>query len=310
MSTETKIEWTARRHPTTGQVFLGGTVNFWIGCTPIDPACAGCYAWAQDNIRNWTPQGWGKGKPRHPGKTAVETALALNRKAAREGLRLAVFTNSLADFFDEEVPDSWRDAALETVLECENLDWLILTKRAANMHSYLTRHRAWQHRPPANVWLGVTAATQKGADERIPLLMATPAVRRFLSMEPLLEAVDISRWVPGVDWVIVGGESESASHPHKARPMHADWVHAIQAECWRGDVPFFFKQWGEWAPAYELDHDPQAQAMCVLGKVTRNDFPTGEAGRRTVFKVGKRVAGRKLDGLIHDATPKILALAQ
>jgi protein gp37 len=336
---ETKIEWTSRRHPLTGEKLPGYTYNKWIGCTKVSPACKLCYAESVDERRfsktlGGTPEApqihWGPGAPRHQTKTFREP-LKWNREAARAGIALAVFCSSLSDWADEEVPDSWRDDLFALVLQCPNLDWLFLTKRTAKARAYFADKAV-----PANVMMGATMETQKCFDERIGDLLAIDAPRgHFASMEPLLGPVDISAgladplahvggtftagpngatWKPdecgchaggrALRWVIVGGESNLADKS-KSRPMHPDHVLAVATQCWAAQVPFFFKQWGDWCPAYELDQNPQAQAMCAMGKVPRHEFPTGEAGRRFSFNVGKAIAGRHFEGKLWDQTPPV-----
>jgi protein gp37 len=122
-------------------------------------------------------------------------------------------------------------------------------------------------KPPHNVWIGTTVEDQKRADERIPDLIEIPAVKRFLSCEPLLEPLDLSYWLtesltPQIDWVICGGESGP-----DARPMHPDWARRLRDQCVSVGVPFFFKQWGAWLHA-----------------------------DGTMNRVGKKSAGRLLDG--------------
>lgn len=323
MSTETAIEWTHRRHPATGVIHPGGTANYWIGCTPCDEACALCYAWGLDDQRfsktlgEATPANpiphFGKGRPRWQVQGVHATMRKLDRMAVKAGIPLAAFTNSLADFFDEEVPDAWREDAMETIIACRNVDTMILTKRAAKMREWMDDYLM---SPLPNVWLGVTAATKKGVIDRVPFLRKTQAAKRFISAEPLLEdiAPELNHELAqgGIDLVIVGGESEDfRNHPGRkkgARPMAPDWVLAIQQICWLHNVPFFFKQWGAWAPAYELDHDPQAQAMCLTGNVGKHVFDFGEAGRRSVYRVGKHRAGCRLDGKIFHEMPKLRSI--
>lgn len=321
MSQITAIEWTWRKHPTTGEIHKGGTANYWIGCTPCDDACELCYAWGQDHrifsktLGGATPANpiphFGHGLPRVKVQGVHDTMRALDRKAARVGIPLAAFTNSLSDFFDTEVPDQWRDDAMDTILTCRNVDTMILTKRASKMRDYMT---ACSWPVPEQVWLGVTAATKKGVRARVNVLRGTPAAVRFISAEPLLEdiAPELNHELAqgGIHLVIVGGESEDPRHPtgRKARPMHPDWARAIQEVCWLHGVPFFFKQWGEWAPAYELDHNPQAQAMCLTGKVEPFVFPFGEGGRGTLYKVGKHIAGCMFDGKVFHEMPKLRTL--
>jgi len=174
-----------------------------------------------------------------------------------------VFVNSMSDLFHDDVPAGFIADVFTIMEQAAQHTFQVLTKRPERM---LELHLKW----PPNVWAGVSVENQQAADERIPLLLQTPAAVRFLSCEPLLEPVDLvgvrfdrhtrmnvlsGRGIttrPGVipqsipnafceriDWVIVGGESGPG-----ARPMHPDWVRSIRDECEIAGVPFFFKQWG------------------------------------------------------------------
>lgn len=201
----------------TGIEWCDATVNFWIGCTKVSAACDHCYAEAMASRFGLAK--WGHGEKRVRTKGAIATAFRLDRKAQRLGRRLKVFSNSMSDFFDAEVDDSWRDEAMAAMALCGHLDWLILTKRPKVMLSYCSsrfsgefntyisdamadlshpysedHHQATIDRtdlgkPLPNVWLGVTAENQDMADLRIPELLRTPAAKRFLSCEPLLGAI-------------------------------------------------------------------------------------------------------------------------
>jgi protein gp37 len=169
--------------------------------------------------------------------------------------------------------------------------------------------------PLPNVWLGVSVEDQQRADERIPDLLGTPAAVRFLSCEPLLGPVDLGEWlicpnardglsmdmstgqyeccsscdwtglIGDISWVIAGGESGPG-----ARPMHPDWARGLRNQCTAAGVSFFFKQWGEWGPIKTTGHgDPRYPA----------DPPVGERMER----LGKKAAGRLLDGVQHDGMP-------
>lgn len=160
-----------------------------------------------------------------------------------------------------------------------------------------------------NVWIGTSVENQETADERIPKLLACPAAVRFLSIEPLLGPVDLSPWTDFIDWVIVGGESGP-----KARPMHPDWARSIRDECRAAKVPFFFKQWGEWQDG-SAGGAPQA-AVLTNGRYafpwTRESAAAIDRDLRgkwgafhptAMTKVGKKAAGRLLDGVEHNAFP-------
>jgi protein gp37 len=218
--------------------------------------------------------------------------------------------------------------------------------------------------PLDNVWLGVSVEDQTRADERIPDLLDTPAAVRFLSCEPLLGPVDLTdltlrvrpeeepsglagldaltgvHWDahdtivgiygnpdPRIDWVIAGGESGPG-----ARPMHPDWARSLRDQCADADVPFHFKQWGNWAPVCEMDeqllediyhpapkHSAEASRRCKVDQCVlhadgtrfngkqmyeREAFWQGK-GAMTMFEVGKKRAGRLLDGVEHNGMPEV-----
>lgn len=188
----TKIEWADH------------TINFWWGCTKVSAGCANCYAEGLD--KRWHGgEHWGKGAPRRPRlEAARKEALALNRKAEREGRQYRIFANSMNDWLDPEVPIQWLAEMLETIRITPNLTWMLLTKRPE-----LWLHRmkeliktcefsdnGWlknwiRHTPPSNVWIGASVENQAAADERIPHLLKIPSKVRFLSCEPLLGAVSL-----------------------------------------------------------------------------------------------------------------------
>lgn len=152
--------------------------------------------------------------------------------------------------------------------------------------------QTWQ--PLPNVWLGVSVEDQQRANERIPHLLATPAAIRFISAEPLLGAltifdldgpIDLPDGAPSpLHWVITGGESGPG-----ARPMRPDWARSLRDQCAAAGVPFFFKQWGEWAPQ-------TAEQLSQLKPSTERRNLCGEASRSFVYRIGKKAAGNTLDG--------------
>jgi protein gp37 len=179
----------------------------------------------------------------------------------------------MADVFEPRRElDTWRVRLWNLMEATPELDWLLLTKRPEHIAGKVPWERNW----PQNVWLGTTTENQLWADRRIPELLKHPAAVRFLSCEPLLGPIDLSKWTrsPGrIDWVIAGGESG-----HKARPMQPDWIRALRDECTGAGVAFHFKQWGQWRPE--------------------------EGGGRISFvRVGKRSSGRDLDGRTWDELP-------
>ena len=184
--------------------------------------------------------------------------------------------------------------------------------------------------PLPNVWLGVSVEDQKAADLRIPALLETPAAVRFLSCEPLLGPIDLNGtaigwWANfpdepydgsaggGIGWVIVGGESGP-----DARPMHPDWGRSLRDQCADAGVPFFFKQRGEWTwnepGQFTMPTKPHSDRVAVmhpagmLALTKGNPFNPFERGHpdwaTRIGRVGKRAAGRALDGRTHDDYPK------
>jgi protein gp37 len=347
MSANSKIEWTDH------------TFNPWIGCTKIDPGCAHCYADAQDKFRHWTPEGWGKGKPRRRTSAANwNEPLKWNREAEKQAAsvkrwneyytdhpplpiaRPRVFCASLADWLDDDgVPTEWRVNLLETIHATPNLDWQLLTKRPENWKQLLTdafqfacdhgdpKNKrqmefcdwigGWVHAhvAPANVWVGASVCDPDGRD-RIRELQDIPAKVRFLSCEPLLGKLHIAEELdeelqchprPTIDWVISGGESGP-----KARLMHPNWARYLRDQCTTAGVPFFFKQWGDWLPGEEHYQGPEWKFQDG-GTIDSHWFPDFNDNPRgwcvdhesaTVWKrVGKKVAGRLLDGRTWDEFP-------
>jgi protein gp37 len=179
------------------------------------------------------------------------------------------------------------------------------------------------HWPLPNVWLGVSVEDQTRADERIPDLLATPAAVRWISAEPLLGMVDMrwamshpldiaagflkrGRFSPGletlrpIDWVVGGGESGPGS-----RPMHPAWIRSIRDHCQGTGTQFLFKQWGAWRPseACPIDCKAHAATFDTSNNVWRTSSDGGWIGDQSMCHVGKKAAGRVLDGVTHDGYP-------
>lgn len=171
-----------------------------------------------------------------------------------------------------------------------------------------------------NIWLGVSAERQKEADERIPDLLATPAAVRFVSAEPLLGPINIgfshcpkhdfaSGFCIGLcrdrrklDWIIVGGESGRA-----ARPMHPEWVRSIRDQCAAAGTAFFFKQWGAWAHSEQTPVPVPGPSLFDADGSPAGDgwhfWTEGDRGSNASIRVGKKLAGRLLDGVEHSGFP-------
>ena len=318
MTENSKIEWTDH------------TFNPWEGCLKVSPGCDHCYAETR-NARFGGGQAvnWGPGAPRR--RTSPATWAMPHRWNAQadafmtqHGRRQRVFCASLADVFDNAVDPQWRADLFALIRDTPNLDWLLLTKRIGNVPAMVAIIPGWL---PDNVWLGATITNQSEADRDIPKLLAVPARVRFLSMEPLLGPVDLERPRPGRDldqgggskicqpwliqsgihWVIVGGESGPG-----ARPMSIQWARELRDQCVNAGVPFLFKQWGEWAPAGSYPSEAPGKFAFGDYKHERERFVRTEHypraftafGARCILeRVGKKAAGRQLDGRTWDETP-------
>ncbi len=254
------------------------TFNPWWGCTRVSPGCQHCYAEAF--AKRVGKQVWGVTAPRRFfGEKHWNDPVRWNAAAVAAGERRRVFCASMADVFEGGRPDlaEPRRRLWRLIAATPGLDWLVLTKRPQNILATLREDleavahagsfdvegdgpewlAAWlKGTPPANVWVGTTVEDQARARERVDHLVAVPAVVRFLSMEPLLEAVTVRAWLgappisgpgsdrawteaPGVDWVIVGGESGPG-----ARPFNVEWARAIRDEVQPAGARFFMKQIG------------------------------------------------------------------
>ena len=320
----TKIEWTDE------------TWNPVTGCSKVSQGCKNCYAerlapkvFAGQVVEvDTTP-------PKHPEMKAS----AFRPRAFTDVLchpeRLdaplhwkkprRIFVNSMSDLFHEDVPDKFIDDCFRIMVQAPQHQFQILTKRPARMLSFYqsqsphrtltteTKHIIYSF-PLDNVWLGVSVEDQATADERIPLLLATPAAVRFISYEPALGPIDL--YIPHamaatdprntnehatvLDWVIAGGESGP-----NARPSHPDWFRAIRDQCAAAGVPFFFKQWGEWAPETVISSVGAAsRALYVERDGSTRPAAFGTRGNAvTIQRNGKRAAGRLLDGKVHDEYP-------
>jgi len=228
MGENTKIPWAHH------------TFNGWIGCTRVAPECDHCYAESMAKFRGWAK--WGAGEPRK--RTTEENwkkPLRWNREAEQQRTRYRVFSSSLSDVFDVEVPTEWRSDLFDLIRRTPNLDWLMLTKRPAQMRDYLNNLPG---APWPNIWALVSAGTQKSAEAFVPILLETKAVVRGVSCEPILERVDFSKWMkagesrePRLNWIIAGDESG-----HHSRASDPDWYRRLRADCQSGDVAFFLKQ--------------------------------------------------------------------
>lgn len=242
---DTTISWTNK------------TWNPVVGCSHVSDGCRNCYAermyrrfhkgalpWTVENAGANVHCIWDRlSQPSHWRKPSM------------------VFVNSMSDLFHEQVPDSFISAVWNKMRENDRHTFQVLTKRPERMLEWVGYWYPHGSTSPPNIWLGVSVENQRAADERIPLLLQTPAAVRFLSCEPLLGPIDLrnlclehnyfldaltgkedanvgpaKEW-ECIDWVICGGESGPGY-----RPMGLDWARSIRDQCIAADVPFFFKQ--------------------------------------------------------------------
>ena len=271
MGQHSAIEWTDH------------TFNPWWGCVRVSPGCTNCYAeaWAKRYGHNI----WGVNSPRRFfSDNHWRQPVLWNKQAASTGQRARVFCASMADVFEDyQILDEHRDRLWTLIEQTPHLDWLLLTKRPENINRLSPWKRVW----PDNVWAMVTVEEQQFAEKRIPILIQVPSVVRGLSVEPMLGPVNLRPWLNQVQWVIVGGESGAG-----ARPMDPQWVRQIRDQCEEFDVPFFFKQWGNWVPA---NPDQTTELQLELGGIRREAPP--------MKRVRKKEGGRILDGLSWQQIP-------
>lgn len=218
------------------------TFNPWVGCTKVGPGCDHCYAEAWDRRfpadglhwgpgvlrRRTTPQNWNKVRK-------------WQREAVASGTRPRVFCASLADVFDNEVPDEWRGDLWELIAKTPNLDWILVTKRVGNV-----RKMGPDGGFPSNVILLATIVDQDEADRDMPKLAGaklTGAVQHIgVSYEPAIGPVDWLPWISDLDWLIVGGES--AQGGATARDFPVNWAYRAIYDAAGTGCAVFVKQIG------------------------------------------------------------------
>lgn len=316
MADGTKIEWS--QHPVSGK---GATWQPVTGCSIDTPGCINCYAMrlAGTRLRN------------HPSRAGLTRAtkngpawtgeVRFNKEWLTQPLHWrdprGVFVCAHGDLFHENVPDEWIDQVMAVMALCPQHIFYVLTKRSARMRDYFSRwferiatseltleHPSgtrrlgdffdWHMMPAVlpNVWLGVSAEDQRRYDDRKEHLRATPAAVHFFSFEPLLGPI-VGDYFG--EWVIVGGESGK-----NARPMHPKWARDLRDQCAAAGVPFFFKQWG----AYTHETRPGTEVVLPhLAPTERAMWGDGRINHIIAKRVGKKAAGRLLDGHEHSEWP-------
>lgn len=333
----TKIEWTDE------------TWNPVTGCTKVSDGCKHCYA-----ERTWKRLSANPATAYYGRKfTDVQCHPEKLDQPLRWTKPRRIFVNSMSDLFHEDVPFEFIASVFAIMGVTTRHTYQILTKRPERMLEFFKwaheefapddfaaddrifdhwpKHVPWERYdscgpryPYENVWLGVSVENQQTADERIPLLLQTPAAVRWLSIEPMLGVIDLTNIVspelrpthpydpivsydvltghmkgpddiglPKLDWIVLGGESGP-----KARPMHPEWVRSVRDQCQAAEVPFFFKQWGEHryieaGAIQETKADPVRDIEYGPAEIVPGRF----------VKCGKKTAGRTLDGQTWEEYP-------
>jgi protein gp37 len=309
--------------------YKGETWNPIIGCSKVSAGCKNCYAermavrlahinstdYYGDVLKIKSPNLSEKVHVVWNGTTQlIQSQLTKPMKWKKPRV---VFVCSMGDLFHENTSFEDINAVFSVMSDCDQHIYIVLTKRAKRMVAFFnwkTKQHNIPWRPKDNVWLGVTAENQETANQRIPHLMKVPAAVRFVSVEPMLSTVNLNeyyftqsngtylfRGVPEkdrtrrihlLDWVICGGESGPGS-----RPMHPDWARSLRDQCKEAEVPFFFKQWGEWMPMDQVNDEQ------FFASKESKEVGYGYTSN-TVFKVGKKAAGNLLDGERWEQYPK------
>ena len=325
------------------------------GCTPVSPSCDHCWAAREAHMRAGQRNEKIKGK--YEGLTTEEGRWNGQIRPLEGNLDLPLRVKKSTvwavwnDLFHEDVLDDFIYEAFKVMAEANWHTFLILTKRPNVLNEikhwlipmfeeeetvYNGSVVSW---PLPNVWMGVTAENQEQADKRIPMLLQIPAAVSFVSVEPMLGPVEISKYlttaaptsykilsrfygpmgfdetgsqpektkINGLGWVICGGESGPG-----ARPMHLDWARNLRDQCQAADVPYFFKQHGEWIQVGECMNESDDNKFYNL---TSHNYPSfrrvnhaggfGYHGAGSIYmqKVGKKKAGRLLDGVEYNEMP-------
>lgn len=324
------MTWNPIRARLKGQ---GPKVRSGTFCTRISPGCTHCYA-STINKR------FGNGLEfTVPNLEQIEFFVdeRILEQPLHQKKPCTIFVGDMFDLFHEAIPEDLIGEVFAVMEQCSQHTFQVLTKRTRRMRDILVaaadtapqKYRGLL--PLPNVWIGTSIEDQQRADERIPLLLETPAAVRFLSVEPMLEAVRIDECAPyvldgnesnpgilnaftamvhhpltvkfapertakpdGISWVICGGESGPG-----ARPMHPSWARSLRDQCVNAGIPFFFKQWGEWMPHPE----PPDRNGSYHGGIFL--LPNGQLGNQVDWwedraqamdRVGKKRAGAILDG--------------
>lgn len=300
MPAKTKIEWADYiSNPIKARNVETGKRGH--ACVKFSEGCANCWA-SGFNVRLGTGLGYTL-----PNLKKVEVFLdekeikkmwAFNPRLPKSGQfkngrsRAVVFPCDMTDLFGDWISDDMLDDVFQAMVNNDRVDWLVLTKRTDRMLAYLRKRRDYGNsfRAFGHVYVGCSVENQKRSNERLDAMKSISFIgwNTFVSFEPALEVVNWNRW-EFLNGIICGGESGAS-----ARPMPLAAARSARDYCADHDIPFFFKQWGEWLPLNHL--------AGVTDGTTFKHKPVEVDGTMMV-KVGRGLAGRTLDGMVHNISP-------
>ena len=256
------IEWTdITWNPTTG-------------CSKVSPGCEHCYAERLSLRFGWSGKPWTA--PNAPENVRLHFERLSSPRKWKQPAR--VFVNSMSDLFHDLVPFEFLSLVFDVMEDTPQHTYQILTKRPDRMRTFVTKRLSADPGRPSqsspNVWLGTSAEDQRRTDERLPVLLDTPAAVRFVSCEPLLGPLDLTTYLCGLDWIIDGGESG----PDR-RPASPDWFRSIRDQCRLAGVAYFHKQGNSSRPGGDrLLDDKTWEQFPVAGATNLYEAENGAAG--------------------------------
>ena len=220
--------------------------NPWHGCTKVSPACDNCYA--ENIVRSHGFHVWGKdAERRQMGADHWREPQKWNAQAGKEGRRYNIFCGSLCDVMEVRPDlDPYREALWWTIERTPNLNWMLFTKRADQYRSKLPKE--WLKNPRNNVWL-ITTVEHADYLWRLGAILKVPAVVHGVICEPMLSRIPLPRPFLKLGpraWVIAGGERGAG---RRSKVTEVEWLRELRDAALGSDVPFFFNQWGEFAPS-------------------------------------------------------------